>query len=65
MARAIFPANTNYDGDVIFTFSNQKSDILFDILIEMATEAVRLSIINGVKNSSTLGGIDGCNSITS
>ena len=65
MARAIVPTNSNYDGDIIFTFSNQQSDIIFDILIEMATEAVRLSIINGVKNSSGLGGVDGCKSITS
>jgi len=63
MARAIIPANTNYDGDIIFTFSNQKSEILFDIVIEMATEAVRLSIINAVQNSSSLEGFDGIKSL--
>ncbi len=59
LARAIIPANTNYDGDIIFTFSNQQSELLFDILVEMATEAVRLSIINAVKHSSSLGGFHG------
>ena len=56
MARAIVPANTNYDGDIIFTFSNQESDLLFDTLIEMATETLRLSIINAVKNTASIGG---------
>jgi len=56
MARAIIPANTNYDGDIIFTFSNQQAELPFDILIEMATEAVRLSIINAVKHASSIGG---------
>jgi L-aminopeptidase/D-esterase-like protein len=62
MARAIVPANTNYDGDIIFTFSNQQSELLFDIVIEMATEAVRLSILNAVKHSDTLGGFPGMKS---
>ena len=65
MARAIIPANTNYDGDIIFTFSNQQAELIFDILIEMATEAVRLSIINAVKNSFSLGGIDSYKSLSS
>ena len=63
MARAVIPANTNYDGDIIFTFSNQQSELLFDILVEMATEAVRLSIINAVKYSSSLGGFPGYKSL--
>ena len=62
MARAIIPTNTNYDGDIIFTFSNQQSEILFDTVIEMATEAVRLSILNAVKNSASLGGFPGIKS---
>jgi len=63
MARAIVPANTNYDGDIIFTFSNHQSELSFDILVEMATEAVRLSIINAVKYSSSLGGFPGIKSL--
>jgi len=63
MARAIVPANTNYDGDIIFTFSNHQSELSFDILIEMATEVVRLSIINAVKYSSSLGGFPGIKSL--
>jgi len=64
MARTIIPANTNYDGDIIFTFSNQQSELIFDIVIEMATEAVRLSIINAVQNSSSLEGFDGIKSFS-
>ena len=64
MARAIVPANTNYDGDIIFTFSSRQSEIYFDILIEMATEAVRLSIINAVQNSTSLSGFYGIASLT-
>jgi L-aminopeptidase/D-esterase-like protein len=63
MARAVIPANTNYDGDIIFTFANHQSELPFDILIEMATEAVRLSIINAVKHSSSLGGFPGYKSL--
>lgn len=63
MARAIIPANTNYDGDIIFTFSSNHSEIWFDRLIEMATEAVRLSIINAVKNSASMGGFPGLRSL--
>jgi L-aminopeptidase/D-esterase-like protein len=63
MARAVMPANTSYDGDIIFTFSNHQSEIFFDILVEMATEAVRLSIINAVKFSSSQGGFPGYKSL--
>lgn len=62
MARAIIPANTNYDGDIIFTFTNQQSEILFDTLIEMATETLRQSILNAVKEASSLGGFYGLKS---
>jgi len=38
--------------------------LIFDVLIEMATEAVRLSIINAVQNSSSLEGFDGIKSLS-
>jgi len=58
-ARSIIPANTNYDGDIIFTFSTCTEEIAFDILIEMTTEAVRQSVISGAKSASSLGNIVG------
>jgi len=63
IARAVIPANTNYDGDIIFTFSNQQSELIFDVVVEMATEVARLSIINAVKYSSSLGGFPGYKSL--
>jgi len=58
-ARSIIPSNTNYDGDVIFTFSIGDSDMSFDVLIEMATEAVRQSIVSGARSATSLGNIIG------
>ncbi len=64
LARSIIPANTNYDGDIIFTFSKGEVEISFDVLIEMATEAVRQSIINAVKAVNSLGGFAGFRNIS-
>ena len=57
VARAVIPASTSYDGDVIFTLAcgvNRKDP---DTIYEMAAEAVRRSIISGVQNAESLGGI--------
>lgn len=54
LARAIIPTNTNYDGDIIFTFSNGNLELNFDMFIEMATEVTRLSVINSVKSAETM-----------
>ncbi len=55
LSRSILPANTNYDGDVIFTFSNCEYDISFDVLIEISTEALRQSILNAVESVESAG----------
>jgi L-aminopeptidase/D-esterase-like protein len=55
LARAIIPASTSYDGDVIFTLASGQIRKEPDIVYELATEAVRRSIISGVKNTESLG----------
>ena len=51
LARSILPANTSYDGDVIFTLARGESIIDFDLLCEMSAEALRQSIIKSVEKS--------------
>jgi L-aminopeptidase/D-esterase-like protein len=55
LVRAIIPANTNYDGDVIFTLASGAKDLNTNILYEIASEVVRNSIIAGVLNATSLG----------
>lgn len=55
LARAIIPASTSYDGDVIFTLASGQIRKEPDIVYELATEAVRRSIISGVENTESLG----------
>jgi L-aminopeptidase/D-esterase-like protein len=57
LARAIVPASTSYDGDVIFALASGKIRKDPDLIYEMATEAVRRSIISGVQNADSLGGV--------
>jgi L-aminopeptidase/D-esterase-like protein len=56
LARAIIPASTSYDGDVIFCLASGKSRKNPDILSELAIEVIRQSIIAGVLNAVSLGG---------
>jgi len=55
LARAIIPASTSYDGDVIFTLASGQIEKEPDIIYELATEAVRQSIVSGAKNAESLG----------
>ena len=55
LARAVIPASTSYDGDIIFTLANGQKRYEPDLVSEMATEAVRRSIIAGVENAESLG----------
>ena len=56
VARAIVPATTSYDGDIIFTLSRGQETCDSDLLCEIAAEAVRQSIIMAVRNAENLGG---------
>jgi len=55
LARAVIPASTSYDGDVIFTLACGQKSYEPDIVSEMASESVRRSIIAGVENAESLG----------
>jgi L-aminopeptidase/D-esterase-like protein len=56
LARAVVPATTSYDGDVIFTISHGEVELDPDITYEMGSEAVRLSIIQSASLAKGLGG---------
>jgi len=55
LARAIIPASTSYDGDIIFALASGQRSGEPDLVYELATEAVRRSIIAGVENAESLG----------
>jgi L-aminopeptidase/D-esterase-like protein len=57
LARAIIPANTSYDGDIIFTLSHGKVTLNEEILSEMATEVIHQSIMSGVQKAQSLAGV--------
>lgn len=56
MARAISPAFTRFDGDIVFCMSVGEVPASELTVGAMAAEAVRLAIINAVKDSVILGG---------
>jgi L-aminopeptidase/D-esterase-like protein len=56
LARAIIPASTSYDGDVIFSLASGHVRKEPDIIYEVATEVIRKSIIAGVSNADGVGG---------
>jgi L-aminopeptidase/D-esterase-like protein len=55
LARAVIPASTSYDGDVIFTLACGQKNYEQDIVSEISSESVRRSIIAGVENAESLG----------
>jgi L-aminopeptidase/D-esterase-like protein len=57
IVRAVIPAHTSYDGDLVFALSLPQIDIKIDQISEMATETTRQSIIQGVLKAHSLGGI--------
>lgn len=56
MARAISPVFTRYDGDIVFCMSTGKVAASELTVGAMAAEAVRLAILNAVKDSEIVGG---------
>jgi L-aminopeptidase/D-esterase-like protein len=54
LARAVIPASTSYDGDIIFTLACGQKEYELDLISEIAAEAVRRSIIAGVCNAEDL-----------
>jgi len=56
LARAVIPATTSYDGDIIFSLASGRLPANPDLLYEMGSEALRRSIISAVLKSESLGG---------
>jgi L-aminopeptidase/D-esterase-like protein len=56
LARAVVPASTSYDGDIIFCLASGQEEVNTEVIYEMATEVLRQSIISGVTNAESLGG---------
>ncbi len=55
-ARAIRPVHTTMDGDTLFTMASGEVDAAIDTVGYLAEEAVRLAIIDAVKNAESFGG---------
>ncbi|MFB3829678.1 MAG: P1 family peptidase [Bryobacteraceae bacterium] len=59
MARAIFPVNTMYDGDVVFALSLGQAEADVNALGIAAAEAVSQAIVRAVQLAPTLAGVPG------
>ncbi len=57
IVRAVIPAHTTYDGDIVFALSQPRIKCDIDQVTEIAIETTRLSIIQAVKTAKPLGGI--------
>jgi L-aminopeptidase/D-esterase-like protein len=59
MARAIYPVNTMFDGDIVFALSIGNASADINTLGVAAAEAVAQSIVRGVRSAPTMGGVPG------
>jgi L-aminopeptidase/D-esterase-like protein len=59
LARAIYPANTSYDGDVVFSISSNEIKFDHEYMYEAGAEVLRQAIINSVKSAGSLSNIPG------
>lgn len=59
MARAIIPAHTSYDGDLVFTLAAGAVEDQFDVIAELCAEATARAIRNAVTHAASAGGIPG------
>ena len=57
-ARTIEPVHTSVDGDSIFVMANNKVDVSEDCLGVLAVEVLEKAIINSVKFSTPMFGLD-------
>ena len=63
LVRAIIPAGTSYDGDIIFSMASAEIDAQSEIVYELGTEAVRQSILSAVHHADALGGHLACKNL--
>jgi L-aminopeptidase/D-esterase-like protein len=60
MARAIKPAHTSYDGDVVFGLASGEVDAEFDLVAEMGADATAQAIRRGVQMAKSVEGVPAC-----
>jgi len=63
IAKCVEPSHTSYDGDTLFVLSKREVNINIDTAAMIIIQTVRDSIINGVKNASTLLGFKSVNDL--
>jgi L-aminopeptidase/D-esterase-like protein len=57
LARAIAPAHTTFDGDVVFALSLGEKEADVNTVGTAAAEAVAAAIVRGVEEARALGGV--------
>ncbi len=57
IVRAVIPAHTSFDGDIIFTLTTGQKACNIDLMAEMVVETTRQSIVNAALNARSIGGI--------
>jgi L-aminopeptidase/D-esterase-like protein len=63
IARRVEPSHTGYDGDICFVISSAQVPASLDLTAGLVVHAVEESIINGVKQASTLHQIKGLHKV--
>ena len=64
-ARSIRPVHTTMDGDAIFTMAPGEYEAAVDTVGYLAEDAIRLAVIDAIKNTETMGGCISYNDIFS
>ena len=64
-ARSIRPVHTTMDGDAIFTMASGEYETAVDTVGYLAEDAIRLAVIDAIKNTETMGGCISYNDIFS
>ena len=57
MARAIVPAHTSYDGDIVFGLASGLVEAQFDLVAEMGASATADAIANGARYAASVAGV--------
>jgi len=59
VARAIVPAHTSYDGDIVFALASGSVEAFFDVVAELGAEATARAIRSAAANARSAGGVPG------
>jgi L-aminopeptidase/D-esterase-like protein len=60
MARAIKPAHTSYDGDIVFALASGKVRVDFDLVAEIGAEVTAQAIRRGALMAKSVAGVPSC-----